>query len=447
MEIRSQKIFIKTSLYILIAFIIFFSIVFYASSIEGYFTYKIISFIFLSLFMSVGLSYLISSAIILPIREINEALQDTKDLTVRVSVNNSANEIEELAGKFNNYIEQLSKTIQQMAFSSSQLSRDSKQLTNSTDQTGKATDQVANSIQLVAQGGSKLLLNLETANRAVSEIIQSVNRVFTNTKELVTYTQQVNQVSGQGLDMVQKATKQMEDIQTTVGTSAISIQALGEQSSQIGRIVETITSIASQTNLLALNAAIEAARAGEQGKGFAVVAEEVRKLAEESAQAAYQIGDIVKNIQLLTQDSMTSMFQGTQEVSQGVSIIRETGQSLNLISAAVKETLERIRGIDSDVGSLFESSQTIATSIDQVSQVAENNASIAEEVASSAEEQAFAIKQIATSAENISNLADDLEGITNQFKFEKIDSDESNKQENSKALVVKKAKTARLISN
>lgn len=396
--------------------------------------------------MSTGLAYLISSAIILPIREINEALRDTKDLTVRVSVNNSANEIEELAGKFNNYIDQLSKTIQQMAFSSSQLSRDSKQLTNSTDQTGKATDQVANGIQMVAQGGSKLVINLETANRAVSEIIQSVNRVFTNTKELVAYTQQVNHVSGQGLDMVQKATRQMEDIQTTVGTSAISIQALGEQSSQIGRIVETITSIASQTNLLALNAAIEAARAGEQGKGFAVVAEEVRKLAEESAQAAYQIGDIVKNIQLLTQDSMTSMFQGTQEVSQGVSIIRETGQSLNLIGDAVKETLERIRGIDSDVGSLFESSQTIATSIDQVSQVAENNASIAEEVASSAEEQAFAIKQIATSAENISNLADDLEGITNQFKFEKIAGSE-NEQPTTKSLIVKKAKTARLLSN
>ncbi|MFN8673819.1 MAG: methyl-accepting chemotaxis protein [Candidatus Sericytochromatia bacterium] len=404
---------------------------------------QIVLFAISMMFFSLILSYKISSEIISPIKEINDALQDTNDLTVRVNINNYNSEINELAGKFNDYIEQLSKTIQQIALFSSQLSRDAKQLTVSTEQTGRATDQVATSIQVVASGGSKLVNNLETANRAVSEIIQSVNRVFTSSKELVAYTQQVNQISSQCLDTVQKATRQMENIQTTVGTSAVSIQALGEQSSQIGRIVETITSIASQTNLLALNAAIEAARAGEQGKGFAVVAEEVRKLAEESAKAAYQIGDIVKNIQLLTQESMTSMFQGTQEVSQGVSIIRETEQSLNMISGAVLETMDRIKGIDSDVGSLFDSSQTIAGSIDQVSQVAENNAAIAEQVASSAEEQAAAIRQIAMSSENVSKLADNLEDVTSQFKFEKI---QEQQEKGTRSLIIKKAKTARLVS-
>lgn len=444
MKNKSKNIFIRTVIYIISAFSLYlFAIIYILNFTSLDKVSQIGVFSILLLVVSFLLSYIISSEITSPIKEINLALQDTKDLTVRVAVNHYSNEINELAGKFNNYIEQLSKTIQHIALSSSKLSKDSRQLTNSTDQTGKATDQVATSIQIVASGGSRLVSNLETANRAIAEIMQSVNRVFTNTKELVSYTQQVNHVSSQCLDTVQKATRQMEDIQTTVGTSAISIQALGEKSSQIGRIVETITSIASQTNLLALNAAIEAARAGEQGKGFAVVAEEVRKLAEESAKAAYQIGDIVTNIQLLTQESMTSMFQGTQEVSQGVSIIRETGDALNVINGAVKETLDRIKGIDSDVGNLFSSTQTIASSIDQVSQVAENNAAIAEQVASSAEEQSVSVRQISSSSENISKLADELEDVTSKFKFEKIhDSDEGE----SKALMIKKAKTARLVS-
>ena len=83
----------------------------------------------------------------------------------------------------------------------------------------------------------------------------------------------------------------------TVSRSAQVVTKLGENSKEIGQIVETISGIAGQTNLLALNAAIEAARAGEQGKGFAVVAEEVRKLAEQSKAAAERIANLIEGIQ------------------------------------------------------------------------------------------------------------------------------------------------------
>lgn len=442
-KFKEQSIFVKTTSIVALSLLVCSSIIFsLINYIEINANIEILFMLILISFVSPLISLILTRAITNPIKDINDALQDIKDLTVRVNVNRD-DEIGALGNKFNNYIEQLSKTIQQIALSSSQLSKDSKKLSMSTEQTGKAAEQVATSIQIVAEGGTNLVSQVETANQAVGIIIQAVNRVVINSKELLDYTEQVSKISLEGIDTVKKATKQMEEIKSKVGESALSIQALGEQSSQIGRIVETITSIASQTNLLALNAAIEAARAGEQGKGFAVVAEEVRKLAEESAQAAYQIGDIVKNIQALTQDSMSSIHLGTQEVYRGVEIIRETGSSLDEISHSVQETFQKIQGINSHVGELSDSSRTIVNTIDEVSRVAENNAAISEEVAASAEEQNSSVRQIISSVENVSDLAHNLEALANQFKFEKLEEDNSD----SKSLsVVKKAKTARLIS-
>jgi methyl-accepting chemotaxis protein len=90
----------------------------------------------------------------------------------------------------------------------------------------------------------------------------------------------------------------MNNIRQTVDNSAQVVAELGEQSKEIGQIVETISGIAGQTNLLALNASIEAARAGEQGRGFAVVAEEVRKLAEQSSKTAGNIQRVVEEVNL-----------------------------------------------------------------------------------------------------------------------------------------------------
>jgi methyl-accepting chemotaxis protein len=437
-----QSIFIKTTIYIVFCLGLCFAGVYIILKFGSLSDVKEIVFMAL---LALGVGFLLSAfltqAIIDPIKEINNALLDTRDLTVRVKVERN-DEIGMLANKFNNYIEQLSGTIKQIAFSSSELSSDSKQLAISTEQTGKATEQVATSIQVVADGGTKLVQHVETANRAVTSIIQAVKRVVTNTRELLSYTEQAEKISSEGLETVQKATRQMQKIQSTVGTSAVAIKALGEQSGQIERIVETITSIASQTNLLALNAAIEAARAGEQGKGFAVVAAEVRKLAEESAQAASQIGEIVKSIQGLTQESIRAMENGTQEVSQGVSIIWETGASLDKISFSVKQTLQRIQGINQDVGNLSGSSETIVKTMDEVSQVAENNAAIAEEVAASAEQQSTSVHQIGNSVSSITELAHNLEGLANQFKIEQVNGGDNG---DSRALTTRKAKTARLV--
>lgn len=378
--------------------------------------------IILSLVFGLITSGILNALISWPLKTLISQFQDTHDLTIRPNIDqHQDDEIGILATKLDQYIGQLADTIRQLAVSSADLSQEAEQLALSADQTGQAAEQVSTSIQSVADGSTRLVRNVEKANQAVRTIIDSVNRVVNNTKELQTFTNQVNTIAMSSHQAIQKATIQIEKIQQTVGASSTAIEALGEQSNQIGKIVETITNIASQTNLLALNAAIEAARAGEQGKGFAVVAEEVRKLAVESAGAAQQIGALIKNIQEKTDESVQAMKTGTQEVSEGVAIVRETGLALNNITNSIHETLEKINGINHDVESLSASTNTIVTAVDEVAQVAENNASITEEVAASAQEQTSSVQVIADSINQIVLLTSELESLAGQFKIDEAD--------------------------
>ena len=229
-----------------------------------------------------------------------------------------ADALVEMRRNVRNVLKQVNESAEQVAASS-------QELTASSEQSSQAVNQVAAAISGVAEGATKQLTAANDASAVVEQMSAGIQQIAANTNQVATHSAQAADRAKEGDDSVSKAVNQMVSIEQTVNHSAKVVAKLGDRSKEIGQIVNTISGIAGQTNLLALNAAIEAARAGEQGRGFAVVAEEVRKLAEQSQDAAKQIANLIGEIQGDTDKAVVAMDEGPREVKVGSEVVTAAG--------------------------------------------------------------------------------------------------------------------------
>lgn len=199
--------------------------------------------------------------------------------------------------------------------------------------------------------------------------------------------------------------------------SADVVAKLGENSQQIGQIVEAISSIAEQTNLLALNAAIEAARAGEYGRGFAVVAEEVRKLAAESQESAEQIKERIGSIQKDTAEAVESMNAGTEEVKSGTAAIREVGARFADILSMVNGINEQMEEITGSVKKVADGADNIVKAVDSIDSISRKTAENTGSISAATEEQSASNEEIAAASQSLSKMAADMQTAIGKFKF------------------------------
>lgn len=194
-------------------------------------------------------------------------------------------------------------------------------------------------------------------------------------------------------------------------------EELKTSSAQIGEIVGLISTIAGQTNLLALNAAIEAARAGEQGRGFAVVAEEVRKLAEQSEQAAHQIKNLVGSNHTSIGNVVGAIDTAISKISQGVELVNVAGTNFGAIHGQIGQVTEQVRIIAKAIGEAATGSQRIVSSIKEVENLSRDAAAESQNVSAATEEQSASMEEIAASSQALAKLAQELQMAVAKFKI------------------------------
>ena len=326
-------------------------------------------------------------------------------------------EIGRLAKSFKQMVGNMRELIKQIHSNAEHLAASSEELTASADQSSQATNQVAISIQEVASGASEQMNAANEASSVVTEMSAGIEQIAANASSVAGQTETAADKAVKGGAAVDKAVTQMSQIEQTVNTSAKVVAKLGERSKEIGQIVDTISGIAGQTNLLALNAAIEAARAGEQGRGFAVVAEEVRKLAEQSEEAAKKIANLIGEIQVDTDKAVEAMNQGTEEVKTGADVVNAAGVSFREIADLVTEVSDQVKQISAAIHEMATGSEKIVESVHKIDGLSKKSAGESQSVSAATEEQLASMEEIATSSRALATLAQDLQAAVGKFKI------------------------------
>jgi len=329
---------------------------------------------------------------------------------------NSRDEIGELAAALNTMRNNTIKLILEINGSAEQLAASSEELTASAEQSAQASSQVAGSISEVATGAEQQIHVIHETTSVVEQMSTGIQQVATNTNLVAGKSAQAAETAKTGGKSVEKAVSQMKNIEQTVNNSAQVVTKLGERSKEIGEIVDTISGIAGQTNLLALNAAIEAARAGEQGRGFAVVAEEVRKLAEQSQDAAKKIATLISEIQGDTDKAVVAMSEGTREVKIGTEVVTTAGQAFGEITILVTEVSNQVKEISNAVQQMASGSQRIVSSVKQIDGLSKKTAGEAQTVSAATEEQSASMEEISSSSQSLAKMAQDLQEAVSKFR-------------------------------
>ncbi|MBP2652476.1 MAG: mcpB 2 [Firmicutes bacterium] len=339
------------------------------------------------------------------------------DLSVSEIKVTTQDELGRLAKAFESMVGNLQSLTRQISGSSEQIAASSEQLTASAEQSAQAANQVATSISDTAHGVNQQVNAVTKALTLVEEITTEAQEEAAKTRDVVDIAKRAVSAADEGNKSVNTAISQMTNIRQTVDTSAQVIAELGERSKEIGQIVETISGIASQTNLLALNAAIEAARAGEQGRGFAVVAEEVRRLAEQSQEAAKKITGLITNIQEKTNEAVSAMANGTQEVRRGAEVVNQAGKAFGDINGHVQQVAEIAQGAADGLNQLEATSRNVLEQIRETEQISRDIATQSQTIAAATEEQSASMEEIASSSQHLANLAEKLQSAVAKFKF------------------------------
>lgn len=329
----------------------------------------------------------------------------------------SQDEIGQLSKAFNTMTGQLKDLIKQITANADQLANSCEELTASAEQSSQAANQVAISITDVAKGADDQLTTVNDTANVVEQLSASTQQVAVNANEVTKQSVQAAEKAKAGDIAVIKAIEQMNSIEATVNTSAEVVAKLGERSKEIGQIVETISGIAGQTNLLALNAAIEAARAGEQGRGFAVVAEEVRKLAEQSEEAAKQIAELIREIQGETDKAVSAMNDGTREVKRGAEVVNAASQAFREIAAVITQVSTQIQESSVAIDQMASGSQQVVDSVNKIETISRATAGEAQTVSAATQEQSASMEEIAAASQGLAKLAQDLQTAVRKFQI------------------------------
>lgn len=379
---------------------------------------SVLLYAMVGLIIALFLAFFLTRSISKPIKKLI-AVVDTisrGDLTEEIEIK-SHDEISHLADRINHMVYSLRKIVREVMESSNQVSAFAQELAASTEEASAVTEEVTATTEKIT---NDTLEQTERTNRTsliITEISSSINEVANRTQEVASKSLAAREYMEKGQQSIKKLLESIEKISDIVRQSANTVAELDQRSTEIGQIIELISEIAEQTDMLALNAAIEAARAGEHGRGFAVVAEEVRKLATQSNIAATNISEILKKIQLETQNAARIMNHGLQILEEGNRTIAHTEETFADVIEAVKASADASNSIALSTEGQREGSVKMIEAIEEIKNISAGTSTGAKIISQAVRELLGVIEGVSDSSRDLAEMAGVLNELIENFKI------------------------------
>ncbi|AWI03276.1 methyl-accepting chemotaxis protein [Clostridium drakei] len=379
----------------------------------------LISILVICMIITLILSVIIIRETVNPIKKVTKKLKEISesngDLTQRIGYN-SKDEMGDLSRSFDMFMDKLHSIIKEVSVSAETVTSLSENLSDATTATTQSLDSIADTVSEISSSTSDGAAVSEETSASLAEVAKFSESTSVATKNTSVNSKKAKEIAEEGAGKISEVVSSITDIASSSKEVSMIISDLDISSKRIGEIIEIITGISAQTNMLALNAAIEAARAGEAGKGFSVVADEIRKLADESNNAAAQISELVKENQLKSASAVTSFEHVEVKVSHGVTKASEVGESMQSIIYNIQDIVNQIEQINNANEQQAKSTKEIEMAINTIASSSSEIAGGTENISTSIEEQLSTMTDIEKNTKHLSEMSKKLIKMTSGFK-------------------------------
>lgn len=371
----------------------------------------------MGIFWSGLLAYMAAGLIIKPLQKLEQSALKAAhgEIGKDAELSKSDDEIRSLGLAFNNMLANLREMVSQIDMNFKQTNEKVILISGQSAAASEQASRISTTIKEISAGADSSALSTQTTAESVDEVIRIADEVQekARTSEMISIemVKDLKESKTEIHSLISGIERLANDNRTSLGT----VKRLEDNAAKVEQIIQLVGDIAAQTNLLALNASIEAARAGEHGKGFAVVAEEVRKLADQSANAVQGISGLIQNIQSEVQNVVSQISRQVETANAEAKKGERTNRVIDGMTKTINEMAEVIHMITSLVERQMETIQQTSTQSQEMAAIAEQTSAGALSVASAAEQQAEVIESVEQIAGELKNQAEKLKGTITKF--------------------------------
>lgn len=375
--------------------------------------------IVLVLFIFLSLGYLVANRITSPISQLIGIMKQVEDGDLSVEFETSAkSEVKILGNSFNVMILNLRTIVGSMKNTFGNVEDFVNTLTTAVEQTSLASEEISKSMISVAEGAETQADKTNESVRMINDMDEKILAVNDSAQEIKVSSSDAIELNAEGISLVTDLKDISEENLEKAEHVITEMDTLSGRVAKISDIISLINNISRQTNLLALNASIEAARAGEHGRGFAVVANEVSKLAEETSQAVQGIGSLLNEI---SEDvnKASSAIDTMQVIATKQNVQVDASMKIfDEISTWINDIVIKVNVIETDLQAAVSSKDTVATSINTISDLAQDSSAVSEEVSAATEEQLASLEQLDSNTRELNEMVQQASrDISEQFKL------------------------------